>query len=160
MDCHQTVRDFAVTRGSIPRSRLRGPHVVLLGVCIALLAACDAGGTSGTKNAATDDLGPPILATELAERISAGNAPLILDVRTPREYDAGHIPGAVLIPHRQLTARLAELPTDQTSEIIVYCKAGTRARMVEADLIAAGYQNVRDLAGHWDGWSAAGLPGE
>jgi rhodanese-related sulfurtransferase len=159
MDCHQTVRDLAVTKGSIPRSRRRGARVVLLGVFIALLAACDAGGTPGTKNAASA-LGSPILATELVERISAGNAPLILDVRTPREYEAGHVPGAVLIPHRQLKARLAELPADPASEIIVYCKAGTRARMVEADLIAAGYQNVRDLDGHWDGWSAAGLPGE
>lgn len=103
---------------------------------------------------------PPVSAAELAERIRGGTAPVILDVRTPAEYAAGHIPGAINIAHDQLAARMLELPAAKSAEIVVHCQAGGRAAKAEAALEQAGYTNVHDLNGHMGGWVQAGLPVE
>jgi phage shock protein E len=99
-----------------------------------------------------------ISAAGLAERIEAGTAPLILDVRTPEEYSAGHIPGSLNIPHDQLSGRLAELGVPASAEIVVHCQSGRRAGIAEGVLADAGYTRVRDLDGHMAGWRGAGLP--
>jgi rhodanese-related sulfurtransferase len=95
---------------------------------------------------------------ELAARIAAGDAPLVLDVRTPEEYAAGHVPGAVNIPHDQLAGRLGELGVPKSGEIVVHCEVGRRAEAAEAVLHEAGYTNVLDLTGHMAAWRSAGLP--
>jgi rhodanese-related sulfurtransferase len=133
--------------------RSDAPRLLLVGLAaftlVALAQAC-------TK-------APPVESTsvaELAERIRAGTAPLILDVRTPEEFAAGHIPGAVNIPYDQLESRLAELPAEPDTEIVVHCKSGHRAGIAEETLSRAGYENLEDLKGHWQAWSAADLPVE
>lgn len=118
---------------------------------LALLAAL-VGAAAAAESAA------PIAAAELARRIEAGSAPLVLDVRTPKEFAAGHIPGAVNIPYDQLAGRLEELPGKRDTEIVVHCYSGKRAAVAEGVLRDAGYTRVRDLEGHWLGWSQAGLP--
>jgi hydroxyacylglutathione hydrolase len=96
----------------------------------------------------------------LAARIAAGTAPVILDVRSDAEFRAGHIPGAIHVPHDQLEARLDELPADASEEIVAHCQSGRRASMAEAVLADAGYTEVRDLEGHWAAWQEAGHPVE
>jgi NADPH-dependent 2,4-dienoyl-CoA reductase/sulfur reductase-like enzyme/rhodanese-related sulfurtransferase len=71
-------------------------------------------------------------------------AGLVLDVRDPKEFDAGHIEGAVHIPLPQLRDRLAELPPDR--EIMVYCKAGQRSYYATRILIQHGFK-VKNLPG-------------
>jgi hydroxyacylglutathione hydrolase len=95
---------------------------------------------------------------ELAERIGAENAPVILDVRSRREYAAGHIPGAVHIPYEELAGRLGELDGDKGAEVVVYCQTGPRALLAEDVLVRAGYTNVRNLEGHMRSWRRAGYP--
>ena len=95
---------------------------------------------------------------ELAERIRAENAPLILDVRSRREYAAGHIPGAVHIPYDELPGRLDEIDGDKTAEVVVYCQTGPRAVFAEDVLVRAGYTNVRNLEGDMRSWRRAGYP--
>lgn len=95
---------------------------------------------------------------DLMARLDAGDAPLILDVRTPAEYAAGHIPGAVNIPHDALGARLAELGGDRDREIVVHCQSGRRAATAEKLLMDAGYTGVAHLDGDIVGWQSAGLP--
>jgi len=68
----------------------------------------------------------------------------ILDVREPREYEAGHIPGAVLIPLGQLRARWEEIPNDKP--LVVYCAVGQRAYYATRILRAKGL-HPRNLAG-------------
>lgn len=94
----------------------------------------------------------------LADEIKSGKPPLILDVRTPEEYQAGHIPGAVNIPHDQLASRLSELPISKSDEVVVHCEKGARAAKAESVLIASGYTHVVDLQGHMSSWREAGLP--
>jgi phage shock protein E len=99
-----------------------------------------------------------ISATELEQQLTANTAPLILDVRSADEYDAGHLPTAINIPHTEVADRLTELPADRETEIIVHCKSGRRAAMAQATLEEAGFSNVRLLEGDFIGWQEAGLP--
>tara|TARA_A100001037_G_scaffold304356_1_gene340866 strand:- start:18550 stop:18930 length:381 start_codon:yes stop_codon:yes gene_type:complete len=111
---------------------------------VVTLGAC---GDGGAQAVAT------ITAGELSEQIKRGAAPLILDVRTPSEFEAGHVPGAINIPHDTLADRLGELNVSTSDEVVVYCHGGGRAGMAEGVLIEAGYSNVVDLQGHWKGWT-------
>lgn len=101
-----------------------------------------------------------ISASRVSERLGDSSAPLVLDVRTEREYEAGHVPGALHIPHTELAARLTELPVDKTGQIVVYCEQGPRASMAEDLLADAGFVNVRTLEGHMANWRSEGYPME
>lgn len=99
----------------------------------------------------------PIVGTitpaELAQRLKAPNPPVIIDVRTREEYAAGHIDTAVNLPHDELERRLGEIPGSKSSEIVVYCRSGKRAKVAEDILINKGYTNIKDMAGHWQEWN-------
>ena len=68
----------------------------------------------------------------------------LVDVRTPREFAAGHIPGAINIPVQQLDSRLGELQPKGTA-IVVYCRSGTRSGNAARMLKNAGFEVVHDL---------------
>jgi len=80
----------------------------------------------------------------------------VLDVRTPEEFAAGHVPGAVNISHEQLAARLAEVPKDK--DVVLYCRSGKRAGMAADVLRANGYTRLSHLEGDMLAWSANGRP--
>jgi rhodanese-related sulfurtransferase len=86
-------------------------------------------------------------------RVDAGA--LLLDVRNPEEWHAGHAEGAAWIPMRELAERQEELPTDR--EIVVICKTGSRSAQVAQALVAAGYA-AANVAGGSEAWQAAGMP--
>jgi rhodanese-related sulfurtransferase len=96
--------------------------------------------------------------SDLAARIAAGTAPVILDVRTPDEFAAGHIPGAVNAPLSELADRLVGLKLSPTQEIVVHCQHSGRAAKAESMLLKSGYTNVRDLTGHMEAWRTGGYP--
>ncbi len=79
------------------------------------------------------------------EKIKKGA--LVLDVRTPGEYQGGHVEGAVNIPVQDLESRLAEL-RDKNRAIVVYCASGMRSANAVKILSAAGYVDVTN-AGGW-----------
>ena len=79
-----------------------------------------------------------------------------LDVRTEDEWDAYHIAGSTLIPLEQLTARLDELPRDQT--IVVVCRSGNRSRSGRGILLEAGFTQITSVSGGLTAWSNAGYP--
>jgi phage shock protein E len=83
---------------------------------------------------------------------------LILDVRTQGEFDSGHVPGAMNIPHDELSSRLAELDSEKGEPVVVYCRSGKRAGMASTVLLGAGYTNVLHLTGDMNAWQANGLP--
>ncbi|MEX2207335.1 MAG: rhodanese-like domain-containing protein [Myxococcota bacterium] len=97
-------------------------------------------------------------AAEILADIDANAAPLILDVRTPQEFAAGHVPGARNISIAELPQRLAELASHREREVVVYCERGPRAARA-ADLLAdAGFVGVRRLEGDMAGWREGVLP--
>ncbi len=102
-----------------------------------------------------------ISANRLADRIQAGSPPLILDIRSRKEYARRHIPGAINIPLDELPTRMTELPIAKSEEVIVVpAHRGVYARRAEETLRGSGYSNVRHLAGYWKEWQAANLPTE
>lgn len=76
----------------------------------------------------------------------------ILDVRQPREYEAGHIPGAQLIPLPQLKDRRDEIDPDKP--ILVYCAVGGRSRVAAQQLGGGDYPEVYNLSGGFKAWQA------
>jgi phage shock protein E len=101
---------------------------------------------------------PSIAPSELSARRASGTAPVVIDVRTPEEYAAGHIPGALNIPFDQVAERISEV--DAPHGVALYCMVGPRARKGEIALLDAGYTPVLHLEGGLAAWQAAGLPVE
>ena len=96
----------------------------------------------------------------LNEAITAGTAPAILDVRTPAEYAAGHVRGAINIPFNEVGRRASELASLRERPLIVYCGHGPRAWMAGVVLRRHGFRHIRFLRGHMAGWRSARLPEE
>ncbi|MDR1557639.1 MAG: FAD-dependent oxidoreductase, partial [Tannerellaceae bacterium] len=76
---------------------------------------------------------------------------LLLDVRTPGEYHAGTLPGAINIPLDALRAHLTELPADKP--LIVFCAVGQRGYLACRILTQSGFTDVRNLSGGYRTWS-------
>ncbi|NLL38752.1 MAG: rhodanese-like domain-containing protein [Clostridiales bacterium] len=88
-----------------------------------------------------------ITAEEAKARIDSGDEIIILDVRTEEEYNAGHIPNAILIPNETIGDKMPELLPDLNTEILIYCRSGNRSAHAAKKLIAIGYTNVYDFGG-------------
>jgi len=112
-----------------------------------------AGPASATHNA-------PLSAPELAAQLGDENAPYILDVRSEREFESGHVPGAKHIHYKALSSRLSELGVAKDEEIVVYCEVGGRAQVANNILESAGYTEVRNLKGHMRNWRSGDFPVE
>lgn len=88
----------------------------------------------------------------LLARLDRGDSPLVIDARTPAEFAAGHVPGAVNIPFDQIARRTAEVPGPRNREVILYCGHGPRAWIAGAALRYAEFRHIVYLRGHWMGW--------
>ena len=140
-------------RAEMERSRLTkirtgrtryGAAVAVFFVTLASAVVCNAGT-------------PTISQEDLLKKIESGEAPLILDVRTPGEYRSGHVPQAINIPHSELASRLAELAGAKDREVVTYCERGPRAGFAESVLQEAGFSAVRHLVGDMYAWRRRGL---
>ncbi|MGQ4379311.1 rhodanese-like domain-containing protein [Streptomyces sp. SAS_267] len=80
---------------------------------------------------------------------------VILDVREPEEYQAGHVPGAQLAPLSALAAALPHLPRGR--QVYVICASGNRSQWA-ADRLAAAGTDTLSVAGGTRGWVGAGHP--
>ena len=78
---------------------------------------------------------------------------VIVDVRRQDEYDAGHIPGAILIPNESITDSQPEELPDLNQVILVYCRTGRRSKEASQKLYDIGYKNVFEFGGivDWTG---------
>lgn len=89
-------------------------------------------------------------------------ADVVLDVREPEEFAAGHLPGAVNIPRGLLEFKIAEIPQMNSSQshIVMYCKTDGRCALAAKTLQEMGYEQVKSLEGGFMAWVAAGKPVE
>lgn len=92
-----------------------------------------------------------ISARELAQRVGNGDTINIIDVREPFEWQIGRIPGARLIPMREVMSHVDELRS--SSETVLYCHGGVRSLRVARDLAGAGLRGLVNLEGGIDAWS-------
>jgi rhodanese-related sulfurtransferase len=84
---------------------------------------------------------------EAKEMMAKDDGHIIVDVRRQDEYDAGHIPGAILIPNESIdTSRPKELP-DLDQIILVYCRSGRRSKEASEKLAKLGYTKIYEFGG-------------
>jgi rhodanese-related sulfurtransferase len=140
-------RELSVTRD--PACQVCGDHPTVTEL-IDYDAYC--GMSDGTPLAGDAELSPP----ELVRRLGESQAPLVLDVREPWEWEIARIEGSRLLPLGQLAERLAELETD--AEIVTVCHKGKRSLTAQQLLQGAGFK-ARSLAGGIEAWAAEVEPG-
>jgi len=104
------------------------------------------------------DARPEITPRELRERLREGTqAPQLVDVREPFEWDIARLEEARLIPLGELPGRLGEL--DPAREVVTICHHGVRSLRAAEVLAGAGFRGVRSLAGGIDAWAREVDPG-
>ena len=104
--------------------------------------------------------GAEISQAQLLERMEQQSDICILDVRTVREFNSGHVPGAINISHREISANLDKLKPYADKDVVVYCELGVRARMAQRTLVKSGFLRVHHLIGDMAAWRNAGLATE
>jgi len=75
----------------------------------------------------------------------------VLDVRTPDEFAAGHIPGAKLVPLQVIESMLSEL--DQDQKYLVVCRSGNRSTQASGILVENGFKNIYNMTGGMNEWT-------
>lgn len=88
---------------------------------------------------------PTITIAELADELAGDSPPVLIDDRSPREYAAGHLEGAVNVPIDELRQRLDDVPAD--GAVVIYCRTGYRSYLGQRVLTNHGRENVRSLLG-------------
>ena len=97
---------------------------------------------------------PEIDPTQLRQFLASGERHLLLDVREPRELEAGHIEGQVNIPLGQLVFRMSELDGWQDELVVCICRVGIRSRFAAELLHHSGFKRLANLAGGYVAWQA------
>ncbi len=100
------------------------------------------------------------ISPETALAYARDKGALILDVREPHEYQAGHAPDSVLIPLGSLVGRASELEPHRNSLIVVICHGGKRSADACEKLAKLGFSHTFNIVGGILAWRKAGLPVE
>lgn len=92
----------------------------------------------------TAPLPPPGVVSGATARQLQGRGATVLDVRTPAEFQGGHVPGAINVPYDEVAARAAEVGA-KDRPVLVYCRSGRRSALAAADLVKQGFTAVYDF---------------
>lgn len=96
--------------------------------------------------------------SQLQQLMKKDTQVVLLDVRTVEEFEDGHIPNALNIPHKELEQRLVELAESKDTQIVIYCRSGRRAEVAKQVLIKNGFNHLDHLTGDFNGWTSSELP--
>lgn len=97
-------------------------------------------------------------AAALRERLGTDDAPRVLDVRTPAEFETAHIPGSYNVPLDHLREHREELRRHLDEDVVLVCRSGNRAEQAEAALAEVGLPGLQVLRGGIMAWQAQGAP--
>jgi rhodanese-related sulfurtransferase len=97
-------------------------------------------------------------AVALGELRTSAEPPIVVDVRSEKEWIAGHIPGSLNVPLNHLRERISGLPADRL--IVVHCEGGYRSAIAASVLAQDGRARVMDLVGGFKAWVTSQLPVE
>jgi len=116
-------------------------------ICLLVLSGCAAQSTGKEGGSMEKGSYTQIDQETAKEMMLRDDGHVIVDVRRQDEYDAGHIPGAILIPNESIgTERPDQLPSlDQI--ILVYCRSGNRSKQASQKLYDMGYMNIYEFGG-------------
>ena len=119
--------------------------------CFGAAADSNGNGNSNGSNATNDSSNSSsyqqVDAETAKELMDTENDYVILDARTQAEYDQGHIPGAILIPHDTVATAAEDALPDKDQLILVYCRSGNRSKQASQALVDLGYTNVIEFGG-------------
>ena len=116
--------------------------LVFLLLAVMILTACGQNKENGQGAVYVN-----ITAEEAKQIMDSEEGYIILDVRTQEEYDQGHIPGAIVIPHEEISEKAEEVLTDKDQLILVYCRSGRRSKIAAEALVELGYTNIKEFGG-------------
>jgi len=119
---------------------------------------CDYVSAQSLSNNAMNDNLAPLAPVQLNAALRRGESPVLLDVRTPLEYQEVHLPGSRLIPLDELDAGAVAREHGSAGACVVICRSGSRAKKAADKLAAAGMANLQILEGGMQAWAEAGLP--
>lgn len=88
--------------------------------------------------------------------MESGEEVTVVDVREPPEWEAGHIPGARLVPRGMLEYQANDQLPDKDSRIVVHCAVGGRGALAAKTLKDMGYTNVANMDGGMNDWKEKG----
>jgi hydroxyacylglutathione hydrolase len=97
-----------------------------------------------------------VTAAMVAEELAGADPPLVLDIRSPREWEVKHIPESLNIPLNHMQERLAEVPRGR--RIAVHCAGGYRSSIATSILQQNGITDLIEIVGGLAAWDAAKLP--
>lgn len=121
--------------------------VSLAGLTGCFGAAAGSNGSNATNDSGSSASYQQVNAETAKKLMDTEDDYVILDARTQAEYDEGHIPGAILIPHDTVaTAAESALP-DKGQLILAYCRSGNRSKQASQTLVGLGYTNVVEFGG-------------
>lgn len=130
-------------------------HAIASLVVLLSVAACG-GGESATETAARIESVP---ADRFAEVIDeAPDGLVVLDIRTPDEFSAGHIEGAVNVDYYEPDFRAQLDALDKNAPYAVYCRSGNRSSDARSIMAELGFREVYELEGGVLSWDQAGYP--
>ncbi|QEG43725.1 MBL fold metallo-hydrolase [Roseimaritima ulvae] len=95
---------------------------------------------------------------ELREQQGNGSGLTVLDVRSPEEWESGHVPGAEHCFVGDMRSRITGMEKDRC--FATYCASGYRASIAASLMKSRGFENVSSVPGSWSAWTAAGYPSE
>ena len=123
-----------------------------------LLSALMFTGCAATNNSQTNTY-RQIAMDEAVDMMAQETGYIILDVRRPDEFAAGHIPNAINVPNESIgTSDIPELP-DKDQLIMVYCRSGRRSKEASEKLVKLGYTNIVEFGGILD-WKGEIVTGQ
>ena len=133
---------------------------LILAAALALAAVTGISACSSSSPPASSSVaatGAHLSATDFSTAMKAPGT-VVLDVRTPAEFAAGHLPGAknIDIEGPDFASGIAAL--DKTATYAVYCRSGNRSAMALQEMTASSFTHVYDLAGGIGAWQSIGGP--
>ena len=112
-----------------------------LAASLALLSGCT------LSKAKEDKAAYQKISAEEAYEMMASQEVVVVDVRTRKEYDGGHIENAVLVPSESIGSEMPEALPDKEATLLIYCRSGRRSKEAAQKLLSLGYQSVYDFGG-------------
>ena len=116
---------------------------IFIAVSVALMLFPLLIGCNGNTKNAYEQISP----AEAKALMDSEDGYIILDVRTPKEFAAGHIAGAILIPDYEIREKAESILTDKDQLILVYCRSGRRSKNAANELATLGYTNIKEFGG-------------
>lgn len=136
-------------------------HILPIVLCVLIvLSGCSSVKETDTKKNGTAPAYTQISQEEAKEMMARDDGHVIVDVRRQDEYDAGHIPEAILIPNESIGCDSPEALPDYDQIILIYCRSGNRSKQASEKLAAMGYKNIYEFGGinTWTGETVTETP--